>query len=290
MKQVLMLLCFVTLAPMAQADDSLQDCRKALNEGDYAKAAQFGQKAGGFDGAMCAGRALLASNDASGAVTAFSFAEKNAHDAFDQMLAITFLARASQAAGKSDEALGHYQRSLKIAQQSGQKQVIMVNLNESGQLLLEKGDAKAALEHFLQAYPNAANDNERAEGNELIASAYRQQKDYDKAIEYQLKSVLQQQRSGDPDHYLNAKLELADIATAAKDYTRSQKELDESMKVAQSAGSDYWQARTMLYRSRLERARGNADQVKSLLNEALELSNKIGAKSLSERISAELKL
>jgi tetratricopeptide (TPR) repeat protein len=289
MNRIALLLGLSTAATVAAANDNLQDCRNALSQGNYAQAAQFGQKADGYDGAMCAGRALLSADDAQGAVTAFSRAETSAHDTFEQMLAITFLARAHQAAGKGDEALGHYQRSLKIAQQAGQKQAIMVNLNESGQLLLAKGDAKSAVENFKQAYPNAANDNERAECNELIASAYRQLQDYDKAIEYQLKSVLLQERSGDPDHFLNAKLELADIATAARDYKRSQKELDESMKTAQSAGSDYWQARTMLYRSRLERAMGNADQAKTLLNNALDLSNKIGAKALSEKISAELK-
>ena len=272
----------------AHADDSLQGCQKALAAGEYADAAKFGQKAGGYDGAMCAGRALLVSDDAAGAVAAFASAEKTARDAFEQMLAITFLARASQAAGKADEALGHYDRSLKIAEQLGQKQGIMVNLNESGQLLQTKGDYQAALERFQRAYPNAANDNERADCNQLIASAYSQLHDYDKAIEYQLKSMLMQQRSGDPDHYLNAKLELAAIAVAAKDFPRAQKELDESLKISQSAGSEYWRARTMLYQARLEKARGNTEQAKNILQDALAISIKIGAKALSAQISADL--
>lgn len=285
-------LLFLTmlLPGIALADDALQACQKALGAGDYAQAAQLGQKAGGYAGAMCRGKAQLAAEDFTNAAATFGEAEKSTQEPFEQMLAITFLARASQGAGKTDEALGHYERSLKIARQIKQSQALMINLNEIGQLLQEKGQTKPALDRFLEAAPYAANDNERSECDQLIASAYNQLGDHDKAIEYQLKSVLMEERSGDADHFLNAKLELAAISTKAKDYPRAQKELEESLKIAQNAGSEYWQARTMLYQSRLERARGNAEQAKILLNNALDIANKIGAESLSGQISSELTL
>lgn len=283
------LLYLMTLPALALADDALQACQKALAAGNFAQAAQTGQHATGFDGAMCKGKAQLAMNDFTNAATAFSEAENSAKEPFDKMLAITFLARASQGAGKTDEALGQYERSLMLAQQTKQNQALMIDLNEIGQLIQSKGETKEALERFLQAAPYAANDNERSECSQLIASAYSQLGDHDKAIEYQLKSVLMEERSGDADHYLNAKLELAAISTAAKDYPRAQKELDESLKISQNAGSEYWQARTMLYQSRLERARGNGEQAKTLLKNALDISNKIGAESLAGQISTELK-
>jgi len=288
MKRILLVSLMLTPC-MAMADDAVQSCQKALSEGNYAQAVQAAQKGSGYEAVMCRGKAQFANSDYINAAMTFAEAEKAAKEPFEQMIATTFLARASQGAGKSDDALAQYDRSLKIAQQIKQKQGVMVNLNESGQLLQAKGDTKAALERFLQAQPYAANDNERSESQQLIAAAYSELGDHDKAIEYQLKSVLMEERSGDADHYLNAKLELAAISAKAKDYTRAQKELDESMKLAQGAGSEYWQARTMLYQSRMERARGNTDQAKVLLQNALNISNKIGAQALGNQIAQELK-
>ncbi|OGV73052.1 MAG: hypothetical protein A3B82_06040 [Methylophilales bacterium RIFCSPHIGHO2_02_FULL_57_10] len=288
MKNVLLFYCAI-FPLLGHAEDALQACQKALSAGDYAQAAKTGKQAGGFNGAMCLGRALQASGDHAGAAAAFAEAEHNAHEPFDRMLAITFLARTSQAAGKVDEAFSHYERSLKIAREQGQKQALMITLNESGQLLQARGDFRAALGHFKEAYSLAANGNERSECNQLIAAAYNQLGDHDKAIEHQLKSVILEESNGDFDHYLNARLELAAIATTAKDYPRAQKELEGSLKQAQSAGSEYWQAKAMLYQGRLERVRGAAGQAQVLFKTALDLANKIGAETLSRQISAELK-
>lgn len=284
------LLIFLAALPnIVLADDAGQACQKALNTGDFTHAAEAGTQSKDYDGIMCRGKAQLANNDFTHAITSFAEAEKATKDDFQQMLAVTFQARALQGAEKADEALASYDRSLQIAQQIKQQQGIMVNLNEGGQLLQSKGDTKGALERFLKAAPSAANDNERSECNQLIASAYSELGEHDKAIEYQLKSVLMEERSGDADHYLNARVELAAIATKAKDFARAERELNETFKLAQGAGSDYWQARTMLYQSRMERARGNSEQAKSLLQNALGLSNKIGAQALGNQIALELK-
>lgn len=268
--------------------DPLQNCQQALNSGDFAAAAQAGMQAAGFEGAMCKGRALLAMHDASGAISAFGEAEKNAKEPLEQMLAITHLARADRLAGKTDEALDNYERSLKIAQKIEHKQGMMVNFNESGEVLKDKGETSKAIDRFKQAYTFAANNNERSECHQHIASGYTQLGDYDKAIEYQLKSVLLEESNGDADHYLNAKLELAAIETLAKDYPRAQKELSDSLKIAKDGGSPYWEARTLLYQGRLEKARGNADQAKATLKNALDISNKIGANDLSSEINTEI--
>jgi tetratricopeptide (TPR) repeat protein len=289
MKNKALLLILAALPNIVLADSAVQSCQKALNAGDFSRAAEAGKQAEGYDGGMCRGKAQLANNDFGNAAASFAAAEKATQDNFQQMLAVTFLARAQQGANKIDDALASYDRSLKIAQQIKQQQGIMINLNESGQLLQSKGDIKGALERYLKAMPNAGNDNERSECDQLIAAAYSELGDHDKAIEYQLKSVLMEERSGDADHYLNARLELAAMAAKAKDFNRAQKEFDETMKLAQGASSDYWQARTMLYQSRMERARGNTEQAKLLLQNALGISNKIGAQALGNQIALELK-
>lgn len=288
MKKTL-LFCFAFFPAFGHAEDALQSCQKAFAAGDYPHAVQYGRQAGGFDGAMCAGRALQAQGDYAGSAASFAEAERGAREPFEQMLAITFLARANRAAGKVDKAIGHYERSLKIATEIKEKQAQMINTNEIGQLLLAKGDKQGALKRFKEAYPLAANDNERSECNQNLAAAYSQLGDYDHAIEHQLKSVVLEERSGDNDNYLNARLELGAIATVAKDYARAQKELEESLNLARNGGSAYWEAKASLYFGRLERARGNNEHSQALFKHALELANKMGAQALSGEISAELK-
>ncbi|HEY3327571.1 MAG TPA: hypothetical protein VGK14_10420 [Novimethylophilus sp.] len=288
MKKIL-LICLAAFPAIGHADDAVQACQKALAAGDYNQALQSVRNTQGFESMMCKGRAHQGRGDHADAAATFADAEKSAREPFDQMLAITFRARATQAAGKTDEALGHYDRSLKIARQLGQKQALMINLNESGQLLQNKGDVHAALERYREAYTDAANDNERSECDQLIAAAFSRLGEHDRAIEYQIKSVMLEERSGDFDHYLNAKLELAALAIAAKDFVRAQKELEASLDQAQSAGSSYWEAKALFYKGQLEKARDNSEQARTLLKQALDLANKIGAGSLAGQISSELK-
>jgi tetratricopeptide (TPR) repeat protein len=284
-----LLFCLAFSCGFAYAENALQSCQKAFAAGDYPHAAQYGLQAGGFEGAMCAGRAQQAQGDYAASAASFAEAERNTREPFDQMLAITYLARATQAAGKVDEAIGHYERSLKIAREVKEKQAQMINLNEIGQLLLAKGDKQAALKRFKEAYPLAANDNERSECNQRLAAAYSQLGEHDRAIEHQLKSVVLEERSGEDDNYLEARLELGAIAIQAKDYARAQKEIEESLKLAHNGGSTYWESKALFYLGRLEKALGNNEHAQALFNQALELANKMGAKALSGQISAVLK-
>lgn len=279
------LLCYINVL---HADDSVQGCKKALESGDYQRAVQIGLQAKVAEGALCAGRAQQAQGDLIGAASAYSDAERLAQGPFERMLAITFLARANRDAGKMGDALGHYARGLKIARELGEKQAQMINLNESGEVLLSSGDAQAALDRFREASTLAANDNERSECNQLMAAAYGRIGEHDKAIEFQLKSVLQEERSGTPDAYMNARLELSAIYVLAKEFSRAQKELEDVMDKARNAGSSYWESRTLLYVSRLETARGKPELARSQLKRAADLAASAGAKDLGRQIESEL--
>ena len=284
----LLAIFLAALPVVCMAQDALQNCRDSLASGDYAAAIKSGQQAEGFDGLMCMGRAQSASGDYAGASGTFTQAGKSAREPFEQMLALTFLARASQGLGKSDDALEQYAQSLKIARQIKQRQGQMIDLNESGQILQSRGDLKRALEYFQEGYLNAANDNERAECDHLIAFAHSQLGDHDKAIEYQLKSLMLEERSGDFEHYISAKLDFAEVLMKAKDFVRAQKELDESLPVAQSVSSVYWEAKITLYFSRLKKLQGDNGQAKALLDRARDLAKKSGDADLIQMVSSEL--
>ncbi|MCE9633517.1 MAG: hypothetical protein K8Q92_04955 [Methylophilales bacterium] len=243
----------------------------------------------GFDGAVCRGHALLAENKPTEALATYAEAEKLAAEPFEKMLAITFQGRANNAAGNIDLAIELFQKGAATAKLANSAQGQWVNLNEGSELLLAKNEAKRALEGFKSGYTFAANENERAESDRLIAAAYKQLGDYDHAIEYQLKSSVLERSNGDLNHYLLATLELAALRTTAKNFNQAQKNLDEAMNQAKAANSDYWQARTMLQQARLERAQERISQAQVLLQQASVLAQKVGDADLSNDIATEQK-
>lgn len=278
----------LTVMPLiCNAQDALQNCRESLSKGDYSSASRSGRQAGGFDGLMCSGRAQLSSGNYAGALDAFLEAGKQTQNPFSQMLVATFQARASNALGKPDDALALYAQSLEIARRIGQKQALMINLNESAKILQARGEIKPALERFKEAYLNAANDNERSECNHFLAFAYMQSGDFDKAIEHQLKSVVLDERSGDANQYIRSKLDFSEILMKSKNIARAQKELDESLKIARSVESLYWEVKVSLYSSRLLKLSGNPDQSKALLEKARELARSSGDEDLIKEASSE---
>jgi tetratricopeptide (TPR) repeat protein len=283
----LLLSVLLALPIASQAGNPLETCKKALETRDYATAAQTASSQDSYDGVMCAGRAQQAIGDHSAAESSFGKAEKLANDKYSSMLAITFLARSANSAGKPDEALSHYERSLKLAREISAQQGQWVSLNEMGQIHQERKDFKAALDLYKKASPFASNDNERSESNQLIAAACDQSGDHDHAIEYQLKSVVLEERSGDANQYLNAKLQLALYAIYAKEYNRSNKELSDIIKVSKEGGSLYWEARATLYQSRIEKSRGDQDKSDALLKVASDLASKSGIPSLIEEVGLE---
>lgn len=243
----------------------------------------------GFDGAVCRGHALVAQNKPAEALSAYAEAEKLATEPFEKMLAITFQARANRAAGKTELAISLFQKGFQAAKLANSAQGQWINLNERAELQLTINQAKQALEGFTLGYTFAGNANERAESDRLIASAYKKLGDYDHAIEYQLKSSVLERSNGDLNHYLLATLELASLRTLAKNYVQAQKNLDEALGQAKAANSEYWEARTLLYQARLEKAQDRDNQAQALLQQASTLAQKVGDADLGNEIAAEQK-
>ena len=285
MNKYILLSLFSLYIPAAQAET----CEGLLGSENYAKAAEIGRTDKNFAGLMCLGKVLSAQNKHNDALQSFTDAENTAANGFEQVMAVIFQARANRDAGQTQQAYSQYQRGFELAVTHKIRQGQLVVLNEPGQMLLDAHDSKAALERFQKASPLAANDNERAEVDELMAAAYRQLADYDHAVEYQLRGTNLERRSGDLNHYLYATLELAAIRTEAKEYNAAQKNIEEALDQAKSANSSYWQAKTLLYQGRLEKAKGNANQAAVLFNQASTLAATVGEPSLIGDISQELK-
>ncbi len=262
-----------------------ESCNALLAAGKLDSAIEAGRRQADAEGWLCAGRGLSASAKYPDALSAFKKAESLATSPYEQMLVAISTARAIRDSGDADLAIAAYQRGFDLATQLKQKQAQLVNLNEMGQLLLDKNDTKGALERFTQAYPYAANDNERAESNQLLASAYRQLGDYNHAIEHQLKGVLLEHKSGDLGDFLYAELELADLRMLSKDFQAAHKDIEDVLAKSREVQSDYWIARAQLYQGKLEIARGNPAAGRTYLQQSLALASKVGDADLIQMIN-----
>lgn len=274
--------CFSTCVVHAES------CNALLSAGKLESAIDAGRKQADAEGWICAGRGLSASAKYPDALAAFKKAESLATSPYEQMLVAISAARTIRDSGDAEHAIAAYQRGFELATQLKQKQGQLVSLNEMGQLLLVRNNVKAALERFTQAYSYTANDNERAESNQLLASAYRQLGDYNHAIEHQLKGVLLERKSGDLGNFLYAELELADLRILSKDFQAAQKDVEDVLAKSREAQSDYWIARAQLYQGKLEIARGNSGAGKTILQQSLALASKVGDADLIQLINAAM--
>lgn len=279
-----MVMVSASLPLVCLAQEGVHGCHAALQRADFASAIKLGREAGDYEGLLCSGKAQLASGDPTGATATFADLAKIADTPSRQLVAMVFRARAAKASNHAQEALDLYDRALTLARSLGQKQSILVTLNESGKILQASGNLQGALDRFREAYGYAANDNERAECNHLMAEAYSALGNHDKAIEHQLKSVMLEERSGDLEHYLAARMALAAISIQAKDFNRAQREIEESLPVAQVNDSPYWEARILLQAARLERVRGNMEQSKSRISRARGIAQQLGDLTLLQEL------
>lgn len=263
-------------------------CAALLASGKIESAIETGRKQADVSGWICAGRGLGTSNKYPEALEAFKKAESLATSPYERVLVAISKARLIRDSGDNEQAIAAYQQGFDLATQLKQRQGQLVNLNEMGQLFLSKNDAKAALEHFIKAYSYAANDNERAESNELVALAYRALGDYTHAVEYQLKGVSLERRSGELSSYLYAALELADLRTLNMDFRAARKDLDEVLVMARDVNSDYWIARALLVLGKLEIAQDNSEAGKQFLHQSLESAQKAGDTDLINVVTKAL--
>lgn len=279
-------LSYVLMALLYSFQASASPCGDALIAGKYEEAMKHGEMDSSHDGHLCVVRAYLALGKPKDAISRLASVEKLSSTPYERMLTATYQGRAAKAMGDTASAIRHFQQAAALAAESRQKQAQWFNLNELGQIQLEGQDTKSSLESFLKAYTFAANDNERSESDQLIASAYKAQKDLDHAIEYQLKATLLEKRSGELEGYVNTVLELADLRIANNELIAAEKNVKEVVSITSGAKSDYWNARTFHVVAKLELAKGNLDAYRRARDEAKSYADKSGDKALQQLVES----
>ena len=232
-------------------------CSQALKSGDFDLAQESAKEIHDFDGLLCLGRAYIGAKKYEKAIGSFEQAYQSADNSFDHALAQTYLARSYKALKNKQLSIETYKKSIEISKSGKSNQIVMTDYNELGMIHEESGNLQQALESYLLALDFAANDNERSECNQNISSIYYKLDNVDRAIEYQLRSVILESKSGELDTYLKSRLTLGQYFLKANDYRKAEKEFSESIEVSRLNKSVYWEAKLLLFKSKIENAKGN---------------------------------
>jgi len=277
----------------ADINSQLNACNKAMSEGDPTLALDIANKILAQDkdnrvALLCKGRALNGLGQYAESLTALNVAEVSAQTPLEHIIALTLIGNVQRNTQQFADAQATYEKSLVLTRAEKNTHFERINLNLLGDTLVVTNQPQQGLDNYLAASKLAANDNERAEGFEKIALTYQVMKNYDKAIEYQIKAFLMQEQAGDLEDYVNAGLELGAIYTAAGDSANAERYINKMLKLSRDNGGAYWEAKSEYYLALNKIANQKTVDARPLLLDAQKISSTIGAKSLNTQISATL--
>ncbi|PPD55897.1 MAG: hypothetical protein CTY10_06315 [Methylotenera sp.] len=278
----------------AEVSDQSAACTQALNQGDFAKAivissAILKTNADNRDGLLCQGRALGAQGNYAEALNALQQSLKQAKSGFDQIISHLLMGNLHKENKNNTEALASYEKSMNISKQEKNDKFTRINHNLIGEVYADRKDFNAALASYLAGEKLAYNDNERADNFERIASTYSALARHDEAIEFQVKAILMQRKSGTLDQYANASLEMGRIYIAAKELQNAEKTYTKLVQFSQENGGAYYEVKANIGLAQTKLAMGDAATAKTLLIDAQKMAKSLGEADLIAEFDALLK-
>jgi len=282
---------FLFTSPVWAATDADNiACAKAISQGDTDSAVALSDKLlkqnkHDRDALICKGRALNATDKSSKAIPIFQQAERASQSPVERIVALDFLGNAYRGTNQYVEAIASYEKALALSRGEKDAYFERINLNLIGDAMVDSGQVERGLENYMAGSKLAANDNERADGFSRIAAASSQLGLHDQAVEYQIKTMMMQERGGDLDDYANATLELARIYTVAKDFPNAERYIHKVIKLSKDNGGPYWEAKSYYYLASAKLASGKREEVQTLLADAQQICDRIGAKALNDQVS-----
>lgn len=266
-------------------------CNEAVNKGDAETALQHAeailkQNDTDHEGLLCKGRALKIQGKYTEALEAMQSAVEAAEQPFAKTVSYILIGNLHQSNDKPQEAIASYTKSLEVCAQTGNQRYSRINHNLIGDTYSKENDLNAALDSYATGLRLANNDNERAESFENLAKIYNTQSNHDKAIEFQLKAVVMQKQAGSLTAYADSSLLLGQYFYDAKNYTEAERHYKKLAKFAKDNGGAYYESSANYHLAEAMYANGDQAGAKTLILDAKQLAEKIGAKQLAAEIAA----
>lgn len=276
-------------------NDPIAACKKALLDENPAAAESIAKRhianpgTTQWEGYLCLGRAKSALGDREAAAEAFDAAQLAADTDGHRSAALILLGNVQLNLGRVDAAIATYRKTLRYAE-SPRSYRHAAHSRLSAALRIQ-GNMSDALFHAKESLDLAANDNERAEGYAALAALHSQRQAHDLAVEYQIKTVMLQRRSGEAHQVVESNIELGRIYLAARNYTQARKAMESAFSDLSGVDAPYWKSRVMILRGEIHAAEGALDKAASDFSEADALAATVDSDELKDEIErARLRL
>lgn len=274
-------------------------CNAALDKGNISNAMSVSDEIlklepNNRDGLLCKGRALGAQSPAAqgkyeAALSALEMAAKQSKPGFEEIITYLLIGNLHKQNNKNAEAIASYDKSLKVSEAEKNDKFKLINHNLIGEAHTQNNDLNAALASYLVGYKLTKNDNERADSFERLGITYSTLGQHDLAIEYQLKGMLMQQRSGTLDQYAEASLALGKVYANAKEYPQAEKTYNKLIQFAKDNGGAYYEAKASYGLAQVAAAKGDTSNAKAMMGDALKIAKNIGDAGLATEIETSIK-
>lgn len=269
-------------------------CNAALDKGNIANAILVSDEIlqlelNNRDGLLCKGRALGAQGRYEAALSALELAAKQSKSGFEEIITYLLIGNLHKQNNKNAEAIASYEKSLKVSEAEKNDKFKLINHNLMGEAYTQNNDLNAALASYLVGYKLTKNDNERADIFERLGITYSTLGQHDLAIEYQLKGMLMQQKSGTLDQYADASLALGKVYANAKEYPQAEKTYAKLIQFAKDNGGAYYEAKASYGLAQVAAAKGDTSNARAMMGDALKIAKNIGDAGLATEIETSIK-
>ena len=269
-------------------------CNAALDKGNISNAISVSDEIlqlepNNRDGLLCKGRALGAQGKYDAALSALEMAAKQSKPGFEEIITYLLIGNLHKQNNKNAEAIASYDKSLKVSEAEKNDKFKLINHNLMGEAYAQNNDLNAALASYLVGYKLTKNDNERADSFERLGITYSTLGQHDLAIEYQLKGMLMQQKSGTLDQYADASLALGKVYANAKEYPQAEKTYNKLIRFAKDNGGAYYEAKASYGLAQVAAAKGDTSNAKAMMGDALKIAKNIGDAGLAAEIETSIK-
>lgn len=278
----------------AELADLTSDCTLALNKGEFTKAITVSEtiiklEPSGSAGYLCKGRALGAQGNYAAALIALDLSTKNAKDSFDQIIGHTVTGNLHKQFNKNAAAITSYEKSLEICKAVKNDKFARINHTLIGETQVLNKTLDLAIASFTASEKLSNNDHERADSYEHLATTYSAMGKHDLAIEFQVKAVLMQRKSGTLDQLANASLEMGRIYTVAKDLPNAEKTYTKLAEFSKENGGSYYEAKAYIGMAQTKFAIGDKASANTWMDQAKLIATNTQDKALMLEIESAIK-
>jgi serine phosphatase RsbU (regulator of sigma subunit) len=184
--------------------------------------------------------------------------------------------------GNSDEALILSEKSLKLSEQTNDKNGISSMLNNIGLIYSNQGNAKKALEYYNRCLNIRIEIDDKkglATIYNNIGAEYRKQGDYNKTLEYYKKSLSYSQLIKNKRNIARNMNNIGFVYFTLKEIDTASYYWEHSLKIRQEIGDDYGRAESYTNLANVKEYNGELDEALDYLMKSLDIYQELNIKT-----------